>query len=135
MRNNSGFTLVELIIAVVIVGVLTSIAIPNYFRAVERAKIANGISIMKQIREAQIDYGTETGNLGTLAQLSTHVGANFAAANSSWGFAIAGTVDAYTVTATRDGGAEDLGTLIVNQNGVWGGGTYAVANYGMDDFN
>lgn len=48
-RGESGFTLVELAIAIVIVGILASIAIPSYLRYLETKKEATAISEIKFI--------------------------------------------------------------------------------------
>ena len=136
MRNNSGFTLIELIIAVIIVGILSSIAIPNYFQSVERAKLANAISFLRDIRKAQIDYFTENSTEGDIAQLGTQVGADFTAPNSSWGIALsaANNDGVFTITATRSGGPQNGLALTLNELGVWGG-AYDCSLYGMGDFD
>lgn len=48
-----GFTLIELLIVVVIVGILTSIALPQYRKAVEKSRAAEAMTIGKTIIESQ----------------------------------------------------------------------------------
>ena len=46
-----AFTLIELLIVVIIVGVLMSIALPKYQRAVERARALEGVHNVKYALE------------------------------------------------------------------------------------
>lgn len=55
-RNSKGFTLIELIIVIVIVGILALVAIPRYFANVEKARKAEALSSMRAIREAIMGY-------------------------------------------------------------------------------
>lgn len=48
-----GFTLIELLVVVLIIGILASISIPQYFKLVERARVAEAKSIFGSIRSAQ----------------------------------------------------------------------------------
>jgi prepilin-type N-terminal cleavage/methylation domain-containing protein len=49
LRNNKGFTLIELMIVVVIIGILAAIAIPKFTQVSNGAKQAESEPILKQI--------------------------------------------------------------------------------------
>lgn len=51
-----GFTLVEIIIAVAIIGILTAIAIPSYKSYIDKAKITLAISTLETTRKNLEDY-------------------------------------------------------------------------------
>jgi prepilin-type N-terminal cleavage/methylation domain-containing protein len=58
-----GFTLIELMISVAVVGVLASVAIPSMQHAVLRAKTAERRDVMVRIRQAVQDYYMRNGAL------------------------------------------------------------------------
>ncbi len=49
LRNSSGFTLIELMIVVVIIGILAAIAIPRFTQVSNQAKQAEAPPILKQM--------------------------------------------------------------------------------------
>lgn len=55
-HNLSGFTLIELLVVVLIIGILSSIALPQYRMAVEKARLAEALSIMGSIRSGVDSY-------------------------------------------------------------------------------
>ncbi len=66
MRNKkSGFTLLELIIVVLVIGILASLALPRYIRIAEKGRMSEGKSILGGIRTAQLRYSAEHGEFAT----------------------------------------------------------------------
>ncbi len=56
MRRKDGFTLIELMIVVVIIGILAAMAIPRFFTATTKAKQAEAKTILKQVYTMQLGY-------------------------------------------------------------------------------
>lgn len=57
--RKSGFTLVEIMIVVAIIGLLAAIAIPNFIKAREKSQASVCISNLKQIDGAKEQWATE----------------------------------------------------------------------------
>lgn len=68
--KQAGFTLVELAIVIVIIGVLASFGVPRFRDAVERSKAGESLNYLSAIRSAQERYasreGTYTSDLADL---------------------------------------------------------------------
>ncbi len=58
-RGQKGFTLVELMIVVVIIGILAALAIPRFMRATTKSKQSEAKQILKQIYTMQHSYRQE----------------------------------------------------------------------------
>ena len=50
---NKGFTLIELLVVVLIIGILSSIALPQYNKAVERSRMAQAVQTLGDLGRAQ----------------------------------------------------------------------------------
>jgi type IV pilus assembly protein PilA len=59
-RNKEGFTLIELMIVVAIIGILADIAIPNFLKFQAKAKQAEAKSNLSAIYVAQVAYFSNT---------------------------------------------------------------------------
>ena len=60
MKNNA-FTLIELLVVVLIIGILSAIALPQYQVAVNKARLSGVLPIMQAIKQANQVYFLENG--------------------------------------------------------------------------
>ena len=119
--NRKGFTLIELLVVVLIIGILAAVALPQYFKAVEKSRASEALSVMGSIAaamergrlvnsqnkypagwdELDIEFANVDGSKATsAAALTTN---NFKIEVTWGGTPSGGTNDANVVTATRQG--------------------------------
>jgi type IV pilus assembly protein PilE len=99
VRNRKGFTLIELMIVVVIIGILAALAIPRFMTATTKAKQSEAKGVLKQVYTMQRTYFQQHGTYVAAAD-------NAAAGWATIGVEIpAGAVYTYACTITGGGGA------------------------------
>ena len=126
--GKKGFTLVELIVVVIVIGILATVAIPQYLKATERAKGGKARNAMgliasaENLRRADLDAYVACANGTLIANLGDYVEMNAIAADADWDYAVVAAATTFTITATRAAGGGNAGErLTLTQAGVWGG--------------
>jgi len=73
LRTQKGFTLIELMIVVVIIGILAAIAIPNFIAMENRAKEGSTKANMHTVQLAAEDYGVQNDGVYSATMDGTHI--------------------------------------------------------------
>ena len=76
-QKATAFTLIELLIVVVIIGILAAIAIPKFANTKEKAYVASMKSDLRNLITAQEAYFSD--NNSNYAQSTTNLGTNYKA--------------------------------------------------------
>lgn len=128
VQNKEGFTLVELMIVVAIIGILAAIAIPNFLNYQLKSKTAEAKTNLGAIKTSQASYRAEndfyatcTANPAVVSAAGTKQPWVAAAAGAGWGeIGYAPSADVYyvyEVTSANDNGVA-IGTMLLNTTGT-----------------
>ncbi len=107
----SGFTLVEVLIVVIIIGILASIGMPQFAASIEKAKGGEARAYLGHIQTAEkIYYAERETYTDELSELDLNLTQKY------WSISITTpTIITFTVTATRSGGVYSGQTIIMDQ--------------------
>lgn len=118
MRKQHGFTLIELVITVAVVGILAAIALPSYQQYVIRSKRSAAQAQMMDIANREQQFLLANRSYADKAalgyQVPPEVGANY-----DWTITLGtGAVPGFTVTFTPKGSQASDGNLSLTSEGV-----------------
>ena len=69
MLKNKGFTLIELMVVIVIIGILATLAIPKFNEASLKAKVSEAPTVLSTYENAQLAYLAEAASVGAMSSL------------------------------------------------------------------
>lgn len=72
--KHKGFSLIELLIVVVIIGIIASLSIPYLVKAIGKAENTQGYAGLKVISKAQVTYFARNNRFAKLGELSADAG-------------------------------------------------------------
>lgn len=124
-QSQQGFTLIELMITVAIVGILAAVAVPAYKDYVRRGSLAEAFSQLADYRVKMEQYYQDNRNYGGTACVDAANAPSWktfvptGAKGFTYGCALTNTGQGYTLTATGKTGTVSVGHVYtINQSNV-----------------
>ncbi len=99
IRNTAGFTLVEIMIVVAIIGLLAAIAVPNFVQARTSARTSTCVNNLRLIAAAKDQAALENGLAETATPTTTQMSPYLKSTNATTGLPTEPTSGTYTINA------------------------------------
>jgi len=105
MKENKGFSLIELMIVVLVIGIIAALSMPNLAKSKMAAHESSAISGMRTLVTAQITFATRSGSGNFAADLTELEAANLidsvmgSGTAEAYSFAVSGSGVQYTIDA------------------------------------
>jgi len=105
IKDNKGFSLIELMIVVLVIGIIAAIAVPNLVKSKMAAHESSAISAIRTLVTAQITFAVKSGSGDFAADLVTLQGANLidsvlgSGTAEAYSFSLSGSGVQYTIDA------------------------------------
>jgi len=102
MKNNRGFSLLELLIVVAIILIIATIAIPSLLRSRQSAQESSAVAQVRTVNTAEITYlSSNQGSYGQIPELITQglLDTRFSGSVSGYSFTVTASGSDYTVDA------------------------------------
>lgn len=122
--KNKGFSLIELMIVLAVIGILAAIAVPNYSDYVRKSTLQEAFATLSDLRIKLEQFYQSNRNYAAAGQACGHDGTasriNVAAANGKFTFTctLANSEQSYTLTATGATGAATGNVFTLNSDNV-----------------
>lgn len=120
-KNEQGFSLIELLIVVVVIGVIASVAVPHLQKALRAAEVGNSFATLQSISSTESSYFTQNARFARITEVNNIMSGSIGTPSGNevnrgkfvFSMSPAAPTDAelrtgYTINATRNVTGEDV---------------------------